>query len=148
MNSNQNQGANRRKAYIFLDFYNDCINHRELIEIETDAKTDAKNVLHLFDDTETLENQILDYIVQHNPYEFEYKNTEVYHKGTEKDQTYKPLVDAYILPLRFFDLYIAFCIEKTGTGWIIKSVHSDNSHNGNGDTTTIGSYIQLTRNLI
>jgi len=141
------QGASRRKAYNFLDFYNDCKNCRDKIEIETDAKTDAKNVLHLFDDG-TLKDQILDYIVQYNPNVYIYKNTDVYHKGTEKDKKYKPLVDAYILPLKFFDLYMAFCIQKTGTGWIIKSIHSDNAHSGVGDTMSIGSYINATRNLI
>ena len=141
------QGASKRESYNFLDFYNDCENHRERIEIETDAKTDARNVLHLFGDG-TLENQILDYIVSHNPNEYIYKNTAIYRKGTEKDRAYKPLVDAYILPLRFFDLYVAFCIQKTGTGWIIKSIHSDNSHSGNGDTISIGSYLNLTRSLI
>lgn len=141
------QGAGKSKAYNFLDFYDDCKNHREKVEIETDAKTDARNVLHLYDNG-TLESQILDYIVNHNPSDYIYKNTNVYHKGTEKDNSYKPLVDAYILKLRFFDLYVAFCIQKTGTGWIIKSIHSDNSHSGNGDTMSIGSYLKLTRNLI
>ena len=147
LNSNQIQGAGSRKAYNFLDFYNDCKSHRERIEIESDAKTDAKNVLHLFGEG-SLEDQILDFIVQHNSSEYKYKNTDVYHKGTEKDKLYKPLVDAYILPLKFFDLYVAFCIQKTGAGWIIKSIHSNNSHSGNGETISIGSYLKITGNLI
>ena len=42
LNSNQIQGAGTREAYNFLDFYNDCKSHRERIEIESDAKTDAQ----------------------------------------------------------------------------------------------------------
>lgn len=65
------QGAGKSKAYNFLDFYDDCKNHREKVEIETDAKTDARNVLHLYDNG-TLESQILDYIVNHNPSDYIY----------------------------------------------------------------------------
>lgn len=141
------QGVMLSAHYNFLDFYNDCKNHREKIIIETDAKTDAMNLLHLFGE-ETLENQILDYIVNYNPDLYEFINTEPYRNGTESDRKYHPLVDSYLLPLVYFDLYIAFCIQKTGTGWIIKSIHSDNSHKGTGDTISLGSYIELTRKLI
>ena len=141
------QGVSQRKAYKFVDFYTDCKNHRERVEIETDAKNDAMNVLHLFGEN-PLKDQILDYIVQYSPNAYEYINTEYYRKGTEKDRNYHPLVDAYRLSLKLFDLYIAFCKEKSRTGWIIKSIHSDNGHSGTGDTMSIGSYINLARNLI
>jgi hypothetical protein len=134
------QGAEaREKAYSLEDFLHDCKKHREKIEIDSGAKDDAVNLLHL-NPNEKIEKQILVFLSQHKAEEFKYKNTKPFRKGINGD---RPLVDAYILSMYGYDLYVAFCILKTTNGWFIKSLHSDNSHSGNGDTMSIGAMLNI-----
>lgn len=140
-------GGSGKAAYNFIDFYNDCKNQRGKIKIETGAKNDAQSLLRLLGG-DSLENQILDFLTSYKPDEFRFINSKEYRKGSENDKTYHPRVDAYILSTKWYDVYIAFYIQTTEDGWCIKSIHSDNSHGGNGDTISIGSYLDLTRKLI
>lgn len=137
------QGEKQSPSYNFLDFYNDCKSHHNKVLIETDAMTDAMNLLHLFE-----KDQILEFLVQHKPEAYRFVNSRKYEKGTENDRSYHPLLDSYSLDLKYYDLYISFCIQKSEVGWIIKSIHSDNSHKGTGDTISIGSYIRSIKGLI
>lgn len=126
----------KNKAYSLENFLYDCKKHKGKIEIDSDAIDDAVNLLHLNGETrQKLKEQITDFIAQYKPAEFDYVNTKPFRKGFNGEN---PLVDAYTLHLKFYDIYIAFCIVKTNNGWFIKSFHSDNSHNGNGDTISIG----------
>lgn len=142
MNTNQIQGAGtRKKAYSLNDFLDACKNHKELVEINPDAQEEASNVLHIScDTTEETKVQILDQIALHGIDDFEYINTKPFRKGINGDH---PLVDAYSFTHTFISIYISFCIVRTRNGWYIKSIHSNDSHSGFGDSMSIGEMIKL-----
>ncbi len=142
MQTSKNQGAEtRKKAYLLEEFLDACKNHKTLVEIDSDAQDEAINVLHINGDTkEKIKVQILDLIALHGVEEFEYKNTKPFRKGINGDH---PLVDAYTFTHKFIDVYISFCIVQTNKGWFIKSIHSDGSHSGFGDSMSIGDMIKL-----
>ncbi len=111
------------------------------MDIDDDAQDEAIGVLHIGPDSkEKIKNQILDIIAAHNVQDFDYKNTKPFRKGINGDH---PLVDAYTFKQNFIDVYISFCIVKTKKGWFIKSLHSDGSHSGMGDSMSIGDMMQL-----
>ncbi len=145
MQTSKIQGVeSRKKAYLLENFLNACKKHKELVEIDSDAQDEAVNVLHINSDTkEKIKDQILDQIALHGPEEFEYKNTKPFRKGINGDH---PLVDAYTFAYRFIDVYIAFCVNHKNKGWFIKSLHSDGSHSGFGDSMSIGDMIKLIGN--
>ncbi len=142
METNKIQGVETRKrAYSLKDFLDTCKNHKNLVEIDSDAQDEAINVLHINGDTkERIKVQILDQIALHGVEEFEYKNTKPFRKGINGDH---PLVDAYTFNHKFIDVYISFCITHTKEGWFIKSIHSDGGHSGFGDSMSIGDMIKL-----
>lgn len=142
MNTNQNQGVGtRKKAYSLEKFLDDCKNHKNLVEILSDAQDEAINVMHINGDTkEKIKNQILDQIALHGVDEFEYKNTKPFKIGINGNH---PLVDAYTFSHKFISIYISFGIVKTEKGWFIKSIHADNSHSGFGDSMSIGEMMKL-----
>lgn len=131
----------RKKAYSLEKFLDACKNHKNLVEIDSDAQDEAINVLHIVGDTrERIKVQILDQIALHGVEEFEYINTKPFRIGINGDH---PLVDAYTFTHKFIEVYISFCIVQTKKGWFVKSIHSDGSHGGFGDSMSIGDMIKL-----
>lgn len=128
-------------AYSLEDFLNDCKLNKNLVNIDDDAQDDAIHVLHITAGTkEKIKHQILDIISSHDIKDFDYKNTAPFRKGINGDH---PLVDAYVFMHGFINIYISFCIVKTNNGWFIKSIHSDGSHDGHGDSMSIGEMMKL-----
>lgn len=142
LTENKRQGVKtRRPAYSLEQFLNDCKNHRERIQIDSSAINDAVNIFHINGDPEqSIKDEILDQIVLYDIEQFEYINTREFEKGINGAH---PLVDAYtFIYNKFIRMYIAFCIVQTRNGWFIKSLHSDHSHQGFGDSMSIGEIIK------
>lgn len=123
-----------KKAYSLSDFINACKNKREYVLIDNNAlKSASESPLRI-----TNNRQIMDFISNHKESEFEYVNTKIYRKGFCNEH---PNVDSYLVHLKFWDLYIAFCFVRNISKWYIKSFHSDRI----GETLTIGEFLNLGR---
>lgn len=126
------------KAYSLRDFLFDCKSNKNKVFISKQAKQDARS-LPIFSNIPQAKLQvgILDFLAEHEESDFTYINTKPYRNHKDK-----PLLDAYNLSLRWYELYISFYVEKIAGGWVIKSFHSDNSHSGSGDTISIADLLQ------
>lgn len=131
METSKIQGVEtRKKAYSLKDFLNDCKKYPEKIMIDNGAKQSAKNSpLRLNGKLE-----ILNFISQYKEQDFCYVNTREFENGYHGEH---PPIDSYKINQKTWDLYIAFCILKTQSGWYIKSFHSDNT----GETMSLGEMI-------
>ena len=128
-----NEEQTRKAEYSLRNFLKDCKERKSKVNIDFRAQNEAANLFNLTYET-NIKNQILEIIGSYKECDFTYINTKAFRNGINGNH---PLVDAYNFEYHFAEAYISFCFLETTNGWFIKSLHSDNSHNGNASTITI-----------